>query len=142
MEQILTDIRHIIEEARQRIARSINHEKTVAYWQIGRRIVVEEQEGQERAAYGKQLIPKLAEHLTEAYGEGFSPNNLWRMKDLYLTFPILDALRQELSWTHYRVLLKISDTDKREYYIAESSKMHGQLAKWSVKSIVYSTNVC
>ncbi len=122
MEQILSDIRHIIEEARSRVARSINHEKTVAYWYIGRRIVEEEQEGLARAKYGKQLIAQLAKQLTIEYGEGFSANNLWRMKDLYLGFPILDSLRQELTWTHYRTLVKIDDVEKRGFYIAETIK--------------------
>lgn len=122
MEQILSDIRQIIEDTRSRVARSINHERTLAYWHIGKRIVTEEQGGLERAKYGKKLIPQLATHLSLEYGEGFSANNLWRMKDLYISFPILDALRQELSWTHYRVLVKIDDADKRNFYIAESIK--------------------
>jgi predicted nuclease of restriction endonuclease-like (RecB) superfamily len=122
MEQILSDIRHIIEETRNRVARSINHERTIAYWQIGRRIIEEEQDGLVRAKYGKKLIPLLATQLTIEYGEGFSANNLWRMKDLYIVFPILDALRQELTWTHYRTLVKINDADKRAFYIAESIK--------------------
>jgi predicted nuclease of restriction endonuclease-like (RecB) superfamily len=122
MEQILSDIRQIIEDTRNRVARSINHERTVAYWHIGRRIVEEEQDGLVRAQYGKKLIPILATQLSKEFGEGFSANNLWRMKDLYIVFPILDALRQELSWTHYRTLVKIDDADKRAFFIAETIK--------------------
>jgi predicted nuclease of restriction endonuclease-like (RecB) superfamily len=122
MQQILSDIRQIIEDTRNRVARSINHERTVAYWHIGRRIIEEEQDGLVRAKYGKKLIPLLATHLTIEYGEGFSANNLWRMKDLYIVFPILDALRQELTWTHYRTLVKIDNADKRAFFIAESIK--------------------
>jgi predicted nuclease of restriction endonuclease-like (RecB) superfamily len=122
MEQILFDIRRIIEETRGRVARSINHERTVSYWLIGQRLVEEEQQGSARAEYGKRLIPKLATQLTAEFGEGFSANNLWRMKDLYLTFPILDALRQELTWTHYRTLVKIENADKRAFFIAETIK--------------------
>jgi predicted nuclease of restriction endonuclease-like (RecB) superfamily len=128
--QILSDIRLIIEETRNRVARSINHERTTAYWLIGQRIVEEEQHGNERAAYGKRLVQHLAENLTSEFGEGFSANNLWRMKDLYLGFPILDALRQELSWTHYRLLVKIENLDKRDFYIAEAIKN-----AWNVRQL-------
>ena len=103
MQALLADIRHIIAQARERVARSVNHERTVTYWHIGRRLVEEEQSGNLRADYGKRLIADLGVTLTKEFGDGFSANNLWRMKDLYLTFPILDALSQELSWTHYRV---------------------------------------
>jgi DUF1016 N-terminal domain len=71
MEQILFDIRRIIEEARGRVARSINHERTVAYWLIGERIVIEEQNSQQRADYGKYLIKGLSKNLTVEYGDGF-----------------------------------------------------------------------
>jgi predicted nuclease of restriction endonuclease-like (RecB) superfamily len=128
--QILSDIRLIIEETRNRVARSINHERTVAYWLIGQRIVEEEQHGKGRATYGKRLVHHLAENLTSEFGEGFSANNLWRMKDLYLGFPILDALRQELSWTHYRLLVKIENLDKRDFYIAEAIKN-----AWNVRQL-------
>ena len=128
--QILSDIRLIIEETRNRVARSINHERTVTYWLIGQRIVEEEQHGRERATYGKRLVQHLSDNLTSEYGEGFSANNLWRMKDLYLGFPILDALRQELSWTHYRLLVKIENYDKRDFYIAEAIKN-----AWNVRQL-------
>jgi DUF1016 N-terminal domain len=95
--QILSDIRLIIEETRNRVARSINHERTTAYWLIGQRIVEEEQHGNERAAYGKQLMKELSFHLTKEYGEGFSSTNLWLMRQLYITFPILHSLSGELS---------------------------------------------
>lgn len=130
MENILTDIRQIIAQSRQRIARSINFELTIAYWHIGQRIVEEEQGGAERAVYGRNLIPRLSEMLSKEFGEGFSANNLWRMKDLYQRFPILDAVRQELTWTHYRLLVKIDNTDKRDFYIAETIKN-----AWSVRQM-------
>ena len=73
---------------------------------------------------GNESLLIWVQHLpnTKEFGNGFSANNLWRMKDLYVTFPILDALSQELSWTHYRVLVKISDIEKRDFYIAEAIK--------------------
>ena len=122
MQELLIDIRQIIFNARERVNRSINSERTVAYWHIGKRIIEEEQKGEIRAQYGKRLIKDLSIHLTKEFGDGFSDNNLWRMKDLYIKFPILDTLRQELAWSHYRVLVKIDDPDKRDFYIAESIK--------------------
>lgn len=83
MEQILSDFRHIIEEARNRVARSINHERTVSYWDIGRRIVEEEQQGNQRADYGKYLLKNLSEVLSVEYGEGFSRRQLELMRQLY-----------------------------------------------------------
>jgi DUF1016 N-terminal domain len=122
MEPVLNDIRQVIAEARERVARSVNHTLTVAYWHIGKRLIEEEQGGKERAAYGKRLVTDLSVHLTREFGSGFSANNLWRMKDLYLCFPILDALSQELTCTHYRLLVKLDDPDKRTFYIAEAVK--------------------
>ena len=122
MEQILFDIRRIIEEARGRVARSINHERTVGYWLIGERIVIEEQNGKQRADYGKHLIKELSKTLTIEYGDGFSTTNLWLMRQLYLTFPILHSLSGELTWTHYKVLIRIDNLDKRAFFIAESIK--------------------
>jgi hypothetical protein len=122
MEQILSDIRHIIEEARNRVARSINHEKTLAYWQIGERIVVEEQGGNHKADYGKYLLKNLSQVLVTEYGEGFSRRQLETMRQFYLTFPIANAVSSQLHWTHYRTLIRIEDKDKRDFYIAESIK--------------------
>ena len=128
--QILSDIRLIIEETRNRVARSINHERTIAYWLIGQRIVEEEQQGKERAIYGKQLIKDLSFHLTNEYGEGFSSTNLWLMRQLYMTFPILHSMSGELSWTHYKVLIRVDDLDKRDFYIAEAIKN-----AWNVRQL-------
>jgi len=130
MQQLLSDIRQIIAEARERVARSVNHELVVAYWNIGRVIVEEQQQGRERAAYGENLIPMLSKHLTGEFGEGFSANNLWRMRDFFLCFPILDSVRQELTWTHYRLLVRIADAHKRDFFIAESVKN-----AWSVRQL-------
>ncbi len=130
MQHLLDDIRGIIAQARERVARSVNHELTAAYWHIGKRLVEEEQGGKERADYGKRLVEELSVHLTVDFGSGFSANNLWRMKDFYQRFPILDTLRQELGWSHYRLLVKIDVPEKREFYIAESVKN-----AWSVRQM-------
>jgi predicted nuclease of restriction endonuclease-like (RecB) superfamily len=130
MQHLLDDIRGIIAQARERVARSVNHELTVTYWHIGRRLVEEEQGGKERADYGKRLVAELAAHLTEDFGSGFSANNLWLMRQFYLTFPILHAVSGELTWTHYKLLVRLDAPEKREFYIAESVKN-----AWSVRQM-------
>lgn len=130
MQALLNDIRHIIAQARERAVRSVNHELTVAYWQIGRLLIEDEQKGKERAGYGKRQVEALSVHLTLEFGAGFSSQNLWLMRQLYLAFPILHSLSRELTWTHYRTLVRLDDPDKREFYIAEAAKN-----TWSVRQL-------
>lgn len=104
---IYARIRKIIENARGNIARSINTEMVITYWQIGKEFVEEEQRGQKRAEYGKKILENLSQKLTADFGKGFDFTNLTNMRKFYLAYPILDALRQELSWTHYRILMCI-----------------------------------
>ena len=130
MQILLDDIRGIIAQARERVARSVNHELTVAYWHIGKRLVEEEQNGKERADYGKRLVAELAGQLTQEFGAGFSANNLWLMRQFYTTFPILHALSGELTWTHYKLLVRLPDPEKRDFFIAEAIKN-----AWSVRQM-------
>jgi predicted nuclease of restriction endonuclease-like (RecB) superfamily len=130
MEQILSDIRHIIKDTQNRVARSINHERTVAYWHIGRRIVVEEQDGEERAKYKEYLLKTLATALEKEFGDGFSRRQLELMRQLYLTFPIANSLNSQLTWTHYKHIIRLEDPDKRGFYIAEAIKN-----AWTVRSL-------
>lgn len=130
MQHLLVDIRNIIAQARERVARSVNHELTVAYWHIGRRLLEAEQMGKERADYGKRLVAELASHLTAEFGAGFSSNNLWLMRQFYQTFPILHAVSGELTWTHYKYLVRLDAPEKREFYIAEAIKN-----TWSVRQM-------
>lgn len=92
------------------------------YWTIGKRIFEEEQQGKERADYGAYLIKYLAEELQPEYGSGFSYRQLNWYRQFYRTFPIVSALRTQLSWTQYKFLLSIDNQEKREFYIAESVK--------------------
>ena len=98
-------IRKIIENARGNIARAVNTEIVVAYWHIGREIVEEEQNGKSRADYGASILKNLSVKLTMDFGKGFDESNLRNIRYLYLTYPKCDALRHELSWTHYRILI-------------------------------------
>jgi len=75
-----------------------NTEMVVAYWHIGREIVQEDQKGRSRAAYGKKLLETLSKRLTDDFGKGFAASNLWNMRQFYQVYPILDAVRRELSW--------------------------------------------
>ena len=96
-----------IEQARNQVRQSVNSAMVQSYWQIGRLIVEQEQQGESRAAYGKQQLQQLSKQLTERLGKGFDVGNLRNMRQFYITFPIHDAVRSELSWTHYRALMRI-----------------------------------
>lgn len=122
MQLLLNNIREIIAQARERVARSVNHELTLAYWHIGKVILEEEQKGKERAEYGKYLVKELSISLMSEYGNGFSTTNLWLMRQFYSTFPILHSLSGELTWTHYKILIRIEDRHKRDFFIEESTK--------------------
>jgi len=114
------NIRLTILSAKNKIAHRVNFTIVETYWQIGKYIVEEEQNGEERAKYGKALIANLAERLREEFGSGYDRSNLLRMKNFYRLFPIRDALRHELSWTHYRQLLRVENGKARQFYIEET----------------------
>jgi len=99
-------IRKILENARQKAYKAVNVTMIRAYWQIGRLIVEDEHQGEQRAEYGKKVLEELSERLTAEFGKGFTVTNLKYMRSFYRAFPIGHALRDELSWTHYRLLLK------------------------------------
>ena len=98
---------------------AVNSAMVQAYWQIGRIIVEHEQNGSLRAEYGKAVLQGLSERLTEEFGKGFDTRNLRNMRSFYLAFPIRNALRTELTWTHYRALLRVENEDARKWYIEE-----------------------
>lgn len=100
------------------------------YWEIGRKIFEEEQKGENRAEYGKFLIKNLSERLTQDFGKGFDQSNLRNMRLFYKVFPIRDALRHNLSWTHYRLILRVEEEDARNFYIAESIENN-----WSTRQL-------
>jgi predicted nuclease of restriction endonuclease-like (RecB) superfamily len=117
---IYQSIREIIALSRQRVYRMANSALLETYWQIGKLIVEDEQQGNTKADYGKATLKNLATQLTQEFGKGFEYTNLTNMRKFYLSFPILDTLRQELSWSHYRLLSRLDTLQKREYYIQES----------------------
>ena len=117
---ILNQIQSIIANAQARAIRSVDTERVLTYWQIGKVIFEEEQQGKERAEYGEFLIKSLANALEPQYGTGFSYRQLNLFRQFYRTFPIVNALRSQFSWTHYRTLIRIDNQDKRDFYIAET----------------------
>ena len=114
------EIRTIIDSARSAAIRSVDFNRVQMYWNIGRRIVEEEQHGKERADYGTYLIKNLAKELEPEYGSGFGVRQLEQSRQFYRTYPIANTLRSQLNWSQYRRLIQIEDPDKREYYELES----------------------
>ena len=120
-EVFLNDIRSIINSARQNAVRSVDFCRVQMYWHMGKRIFEEEQQGKDRADYGAYLIKNLAEQLEPEYGSGFSIRQLAFCRQFYRVYPIANALRSQLNWTQYRMLIQIDDPDKRMYYELESA---------------------
>ena len=118
----INDISNILRAARESVAKSVNTAMVQAYWLIGKRIVIQEQNGNDRAEYGKQIIEKLSEALTKEFGKGFGITNLKYIRQFYVMFPIGHALRGELSWTHYRLLLRVEDEKARTFYLNEAAE--------------------
>ena len=118
----INDISNILHAARKYVASSVNTAMVQAYWLIGKRIVMQEQNGYGRAEYGKQIIEKLSDALTKEFGKGFGITNLKYIRQFYVMFPIGHALRDELSWTHYRLLLRVEDEKARTFYLNEAAE--------------------
>lgn len=127
--EVYENVKNTLEEARAKAYSAINFYMVKAYWEIGKEIY-KAQEENERAQYGKELINELSKKLTEDYGKGFDKSNITRMRKFYLCFKNVDALRQELSWTHYRLIIKLDDEKKRNFYIDECIK-----SNWSTRQL-------
>jgi predicted nuclease of restriction endonuclease-like (RecB) superfamily len=128
--ETLTRIRSILAQARNQALNALNLEMVRAYWEVGREIVEEEQRGAARAGYGQQLAQTLALQLTAEFGKGFTATNLSYMRQVYRAFPNLHALRGELSWTHYRLLSKIKQSEVRAFYLEECVR-----ARWTTRNL-------
>ncbi|MEK6938532.1 MAG: DUF1016 N-terminal domain-containing protein [Nanoarchaeota archaeon] len=110
----------LLEEARKKAYSQINQLLVKTYWEIGKRIVEFEQQGEKKAEYGSNLLDKLSEDLTKSYGSGFSAYNLRKMRLFYLTFQKWATVSPKLSWSHYRLILRLNNPLAREFYIKES----------------------
>ena len=158
--ELYADIKSILEQARGNAVRAVNFSMVIAYWEIGKRIVEDEQQGNERSAYGKNILKELSKSLTIDFGQGFSISNLDNFRKFYQLFSdksisyavrreleeetqlpenklisnkiskpsILHALRGELSWTHYRLLIRVEDEEARNYYMNEAAEQN-----WSTR---------
>lgn len=135
---IALDIRAILQESRALVARTVNTAMVAAYWMIGRRIVVEEQRGEDRAAYGEKLLKNLSRDLTAEFGNGFSYANLRMMRQFYRTYPdfeICYTLCIKLPWSHNRLIMRVSDPNAREWYLKTASS-----EQWSVRQLERNIN--
>ena len=120
IDTLYQDACRIIENARSNAVRSVDFCRVQMYWNLGRRIFEEEQQGKERADYGTYLIKNLSKRLKPDYGSGFSVRQLEQSRQFYRTYPIANTVRSQLNWSQYRRLIQIEDPDKREYYELES----------------------
>ncbi len=149
LNDVYQSILQILMDTRSKAYRAVNSIMVEAYWNIGRIIVEEEQKGKGKAQYGEALIENLSERLTRDFGKGFSPQNLWNIRQFYLTFPILSsskreskgskvklsAVRRELSWTHYKLLMRVENLNARQWYMNEAAD-----AGWSTRALERQVN--
>lgn len=127
---LIVEIKNMILQSREQAIRAVDNTRVLMYWNIGKRILEEEQAGKERADYGSFLIRSLSEVLQPEFGSGFSVRQLERYRQFFRTFPIASALRTQFSWTHYKLLLSIDNEAKREYYILEAVK-----SNWTARQL-------
>ena len=121
---IITDIKELVHAGRNAAYNAVNKATIMTYWNIGKKIVEEEQAGTERAEYGKRLISILSDELTKEFGSGFSDRNLRNFRKFYLLFPdekIWNACVPNLNWTHFRSLLRVDNEDARIWYMKEAA---------------------
>jgi predicted nuclease of restriction endonuclease-like (RecB) superfamily len=131
--QFIIEIKTLIQSARTKAYQAINSAMIEAYWEIGKRIVEEEQNGNQRASYGHEIIKKLSIELTEEFGKGFSERTLREYRQFYNYFPDLEIWRTafaKLSWSHFQRVLKLSDVKARTYYLNESIEN-----TWSIRTL-------
>ena len=127
---LFLSVKEIINQSRERVFRVANSTLLLTYWQIGQLIVEDEQQGKERAEYGKFVLKNLSKKLTFEFGKGFDYTNLSNMRKFYQAFPIVDTLSQQLSWSHYRLLSSQENKQKREYYLEEAVQNN-----WNVRDL-------
>ena len=129
----INEVKEILKNARQKAYTAINSAMVEAYWEIGRRIVEEEQRGKERAEYGKEIVKNLSKELTEEFGKGFSRRTLWEMRKLYVYFSDYEKVRTlfaQLTWSHFQKVLRVSNEKARIFYLTEAAEN-----MWSVRTL-------
>ena len=134
----INDIKEILQRARSKSLQAVNSAMVEAYWQIGKRIVEQEQEGSERAKYGEAILKELSINLTHDFGKGFSEPNLRNFRQFFLTYPdfqICYTLCSVLSWSHNRLIMRVESEEARKFYLTEA-KNHS----WSVRTLERNIN--
>ncbi len=129
-QSILSDIKAIIAQSKDKAIRAVDHQRTLMYWHIGKRIFEEEQEGKDRADYGTFLIKYLSEQLQPEFGSGFSVRQINLYRQFIRTFENVHTLYAQLSWSQYKLLLSVDSQEKRAFYIAETIKNN-----WTVRQL-------
>ena len=133
MSSLINDVRDIVENGLRKAYQNVNAITVFTYWQVGKRIVEEEQRGEKRAEYGRRLIETLAQVLSMDYSRGFSARDLRNYRQLYLCFNDLEIWYTRvpnLTWSHYRTLLSVTSDDARYWYVKEASR-----EMWSVRTL-------
>ena len=122
----------LLEEARRKVASAVNIAMVYTYFEIGRIIVEDEQNGNSRAEYGKEVLKSLSERLTRKFGKGFSVTNLKQMRDFYQSYSIRQTLSDQfyLSWSHYLFLMRIDNNAERDFYEKEAEN-----SNWSLREL-------
>lgn len=128
-EELYTSIRKCVVTAQNKVYTSVNSAMVIAYWEIGEQIYRACGDN-DRAKYGKSILKYLSNKLTAEFGKGFDESNLRKMRQFYLTYPIRDTLCPELSWSHYRILMRLADKEAREFYTEECAR-----SAWSVRQL-------
>lgn len=128
--ELLTAIRALLNQTRIQLQQTVNQTMVQAYWNVGRLIVEHEQQGEKRAVYGQKQLKSLSNQLQAEFGKGFDERNLRNMRAFYITFPIWNTVCTKLSWSHYRILLKIENQAARDWYMNETAEQ-----AWSVRAL-------
>ncbi|WP_299265206.1 PDDEXK nuclease domain-containing protein [uncultured Leptotrichia sp.] len=129
----ISEIKKILKDARQKAYTAVNSAMVEAYWEIGRRIVEEEQNGKERAEYGKEILQNLSKELTEEFGKGYSYRTLREIRQFYLMFSDFEKWRTvsaKLTWSHFQKVLRVSSEKARIFYLTEAAEN-----MWSVRTL-------
>jgi len=127
---LLNELKSIIQLAKTNVVTVVNTTMVQTYWQIGKMLVEDEQQGKKRAKYGKQQLQHISNELTKEFGKGFDVSNLRNMRRFYIAFPIRETVSPKLSWSHYCKLIKIENKTAREWYIKEAIEN-----SWSVRAL-------
>lgn len=139
MERFINDIKQILEQARQKAYSASNFAMVEAYWLVGKRIVEQEQEGEERAKYGAEIVKSLSKELSDSLGRGFSETNIRNFRLFYLTFSDFSKIQQtlsaKLSWSHFQLIMRVTDKNAQTYYLKEAAENN-----WAVRTLERNIN--